>query len=437
MAINLPDSADEVVQRSKTDVQRELVESNPFLQNSWLGALVTSFANRVYDFYLQLKEAFKQSLPDTATGSILERWAAIWSILRNAATTASGNTVATGTATTSIPSGTLLASSDGKIYESTASVVITATVISITSITRSGTTATVTTASNHGLASNVPMTIAGAVETDYNVSNAEITVTGLDTFTYQVSGSPTTPATGTITGAHDSIQVPVTSQDFGASANQAADAELKLQSPIAGVDDSTKVDYGQIGGGTDQEIDSDLRVRLLERIQDPIAHFNVAEITSVAKDIAGVTRVFVQEITPAVGQVTVYFMRDNDDNPIPDASEIAAVDAVIQAIRPANTDSTDVIVGAPTGVSTDFIFTSISPNTSTMRTAITANLRQFFDEDTDVGVNIAEDAYRSAIFNTIDTETGAVLDTFTLTSPSGTITIASGEIGTLGNVTYP
>ena len=437
MALNIPDSANEVVQRAKTDVQREVVESNPFLKNSWLGALVTAFGNRVFDFYIQLKEAIKQSFPDTATLTYLERWAAIWSINRLAATSGSGNVVATGTATTTIPLGTTFVTSDGKLYDSDSAAVITATVLAITSITRSGTTATVTTTSNHGLANNVTPTIAGANETQYNVSNAVITVTGLNTFTYEVTGSPATPATGTITASHTSIPVSVTAQDFGANTNQAAGTELTLQSPIVGVDDEVNVDYGEIGGGTNQEVDSELKLRLLDRIQNPIAHFNVAEITAVAKTVAGVTRVFVQEVTPALGQVTIYFMRDNDTNPIPSGAEVADVDAVIQAIRPANTSAANVIVNAPTGVSTDFTFTALSPNTSTMQTAISANLRQFFDENTSIGVDVDQDAYRSAIFNTVDTVTGDTVTSFTLSAPTGDITITAGQIGILGNVTYP
>jgi len=437
MALNLPESADEVVQRAKTDVQREVVESNPFLKNSWLGAIITGYANRIFDFYLQLKEAIKQSIPDTSTGDFLERWASIWSINRLAATSGGCNIVATGTATTSIPASTLFVSSDGKVYESDNAVVIAVSVLNVTSITRSGTTATVTTDGDHNLANNVPVTMAGAGETDYNVTDAEIIITGPDTFTYQVSGAPTTPATGTITAAHTSIPVPVTAQDFGADTNQVAGTELKLQSPIVGVDDEANVDFGEIGGGTDQETDEELKIRLIDRIQNPIAHFNVAEITAVAKTVAGVTRVFVQEITPNVGQVTIYFMRDNDADPIPTPSEVIDVDTVIQSIRPANTDPLDVIVNAPTGISTDFIFTALSPNTSTMQDAISANLRQFFDEQTNVGVNVDQDAYRSAIFNTVDTVTGDSVSTFTISAPIGDITIASGEIGILGNITYP
>ncbi len=438
MALNIPDNATVVEQRAKTDVQRELATSAPFLKNSWLGAIITGYANRIYDFYLQLFEVQKQSFPDTATLTQLERWAAIWSITRLAATVATGNVVATGVDTTTVPISTVYKTSDGLTYTSTAAVVITATSLSVTSITRSGTTATVTTAVNHNLANNVAVTISGAVETDYNVAGAAIIVTGLDTFTYQVANAPTTPATGTILAGFTSIPVPLTSDDFGATQNQDTGTILTLQSPITDVDNDAGVDYGALGGGTDQEIDMALRVRLLDRIQNPIAHFSESEITAIAKTINGVTRVFVQAITPAVGQVTIYFMRDNDIDPIPSASEVTTVKDVILTITPANTDPSDVIVAAPTAVPVDFTFSSLAPNTTTMQTAITASLGQFFDEQTEVGVNITEDAYRSIIFNTVDTVTGDLVTSFTLSlPPAGPVIIASGEIGTLGNVVYP
>lgn len=71
------------------------------------------------------------------------------------------------------------------------------TTISVSSITRSSQTATVTTASAHGLSTGDFANITGAVETQYNGA-FRITRTGATTFTYTVDGSPTTPATGTI-----------------------------------------------------------------------------------------------------------------------------------------------------------------------------------------------------------------------------------------------
>ena len=69
--------------------------------------------------------------------------------------------------------------------------------ISITSITRSGSTATVVTAENHHLDSGQSVTVSGADQADYNIQPV-VTVIDKTTFTYTVAGTPTSPATGTI-----------------------------------------------------------------------------------------------------------------------------------------------------------------------------------------------------------------------------------------------
>lgn len=68
----------------------------------------------------------------------------------------------------------------------------------ITSITSASSTATVTTTLAHGYADGDTVTITGAVQPEYN-GDFVITVTGLSTFTYTVTGTPAPLATGTIT----------------------------------------------------------------------------------------------------------------------------------------------------------------------------------------------------------------------------------------------
>lgn len=67
----------------------------------------------------------------------------------------------------------------------------------VTSINRSSNTATVVTSTAHGMVTGNTVVIADAVETDYN-GEYTITVTDTTTFTYTVSNTPSTPATGTI-----------------------------------------------------------------------------------------------------------------------------------------------------------------------------------------------------------------------------------------------
>ena len=513
MALNLPKTAAEVVLRSKVDVQRELQQSDPFLKNHWLLAIITANGNRVFDFYLQLKQAMKALVPDTSFGEWLIRWAAIYGKSLLPATQSTGNLVATGAATYSIPSGTVCVLSTGT-YTSTAAGTLSTNSISIAGLVRSGTTVTATTTSDHGLGNNVEVTISGAVETGYNVTNTQITVTAANTFTYTVDGSPTSPATGTILAGYVSVTIPVKSDAFGESQNLNSGATLTLQSPLAGISDTLAVDFGAIGGGTDAETETSLRTRMIDRIQNPVSHFNEAAIVDKAKEIAGVTRVFVESAgtilattsvtsivrtgnvatvtatahgldsgmdvtisgavetayngtfvvivesasvfhyivagtptTPATGTiladsqvalgvVNVYFTRDNDDNLIPTGSEVNVVAAKLLEILPANTQTTDLNVAAPTAVPTDFVFSDLTPNTAGMRTAVTANLNQFFRENTIVGSDVDQDAYRAAIFNSVDIDTGVEVQTFTLSAPSADITVIAGEIGTLGNITY-
>jgi len=73
----------------------------------------------------------------------------------------------------------------------------TSNTVSVSSITRSGTTATVTTATPHGLSTSDRVYISGADQAEYNIV-ATVTVNSTTEFTYTVSGTPVTPATGTI-----------------------------------------------------------------------------------------------------------------------------------------------------------------------------------------------------------------------------------------------
>jgi hypothetical protein len=66
----------------------------------------------------------------------------------------------------------------------------------VVSITRTSGTATAT-VTGHGYSTGDIVNIRGATQAEYN-GDPTITVTGADTFTYSVTGTPATPATGTI-----------------------------------------------------------------------------------------------------------------------------------------------------------------------------------------------------------------------------------------------
>ncbi len=459
MALTTPSSASEVIDRAVNDVFLALQEfgAKPSLKNSWLNSLIVAYSNRVFDFYFALDQAALESLPDTATaasvGGNLERWAAIFGITRNAGRQSGprptlsepdifpANVIFTGTLGSTFLADTVLVAGDGREYTTIEGCAIGTVLFSVRDITRVGSTATLRVNVVGSLfpigdfiSENVTITVISADQSEYNVTNAAIEVISLTEITYQVTGSPATPATGAINMGYNADFVGVNSVDFAEDADLAGETSLLLESPLVGIDEEGVTGFSGVTGGADQETDAALRARMLDRIQNPVAHFNSADIVAKAKTVPGVTRVFVFEITPAVGQVTVYFMRDDDaEGAIPSAVDVAEVKTILNEIRPANTAEVDMIVLSPTAVAIDFDFASLSPNTTTMKTAVRASLAEFFAQRTTLGVNVTEDQYRSAIFNTVDTDTGQILTSFSLNSPLGDIPISTGEIGTLGN----
>jgi len=79
--------------------------------------------------------------------------------------------------------------------------------ISVSSITRVGTTATVTTGAVHGLSTGQWVGITGATGADATLYNGvfQVTVTDTTHYTYTMTGTPTGSATGTITSGDGAI----------------------------------------------------------------------------------------------------------------------------------------------------------------------------------------------------------------------------------------
>jgi len=517
MSIQFPRNRREVSDRIKSDVQTRLVTSNPFLANSFLDSLIKGFAGRTFDLFENLKILVREIFPDTATGEFLERWGELKNVTRNSATKATGFINATGVAGSTIPAATLFQSSDSNQYVSQDSATINDATISVSTATQVASLVTIVTVTDHNFATGISVTISGAVEAEYN-GTFTITVTALDTFTYQIVGSPSTPATGTILANVTIANVEVRSDDFGIDQNLLSGANLTLGTPIVGVDGIALVQFSEVSGGTDTEDDVNLRERTLDVYQQPPTPFNVDRIRQKAREVPGVTRVFITEandpiatgITPSSitqadflaivdfgatkhnledtfavtvagavepefnvtqqriikiddfkfaypvlddsnatatgtilvtltvppGAVLIHFTRDDDENIIPSAQEATDVKDKLLEITPAHTDVRDVIVRPPEAVVVDFIFTLLVPDSNTLREAITANLLALFADETAVGRDLKDFEYESVIFQTVNPETFEAVSNFTLSTPSGDVTILEGQLPVLGTISF-
>lgn len=448
MPLEIPDR-NAVKATLQSYVRESLPDLDPTVttRRGFIGGFVKSLASALHDWYVNLKRyADYEPFPQTATGQFLFQgwWTDITELTRNPATPTRGKLVITGVPATAVSAGTVLTGARASyLVDSSQSVVSQSLVIA--SLTRSGSTAIAETTNPHYLATGMVLTVSGATQTDYNGA-VTITVTAENEFTYSLgAATPASPATGSPIISGDWGNIDVTSTTTGPLDNVDAGQSLTVASAPAGLDSNAIVTFGGLGGGADIEGIEAFRARILEALGTDFGVFSAAEIKIVAKQITGVTRVWVREAelftTEALdvyeGQVKIAFVRDGDENIFPSGSEVAAVkNHIIDTIKPAHVADEDVIVLAPTPLSVDFVFSSIVPDTASMRSAIRASLEQFFSESVDFGRDIDEDAYRCAIRDAWDTERRQGLRSFSLTSPSGTVSVGANELPILGSITW-
>lgn len=125
MAYNRP-TLTELHSRILDDIDARVPGADSRLRFSVLGVLARVFAAAFHAAYGLLNHWSRQILPDTADGVHLTRHAANWSVLRKAATKASGTVGVTGTGGAIIPEGAILVRRDGAEYRVTAAAVIAA-----------------------------------------------------------------------------------------------------------------------------------------------------------------------------------------------------------------------------------------------------------------------------------------------------------------------
>lgn len=267
--------------------------------------------------------------------------------------------------------------------------------------------------------------------------NPAAVATGSVTFT--VSPGAVIPA-GTLLQALDGVQyqttadavvsapsatAPIEAIEPAAAGNRATGQSLSLVSPVLGVQ-STAV-AGELSGGADIETDDALRARLLARIQQPPHGGADYDYVAWALEVPGVTRAWCYPQELGAGTVTVRFVRDNDASLIPDAGEVAAVQAYIDARRPV---TAQVTVVAPVAVPVSFTITGLTPATAAVKAAIEAELADLLLREAVPGGTILLSHIRAAISAATDE------NDYVLTVPAANVTTTTGQISTMGAFTW-
>ncbi len=433
MGVNLPDTSEQVTSNIQTDVKGELDNSNPWLQDSFIRSTAVGTGNRVFDYYFQLKRGLLEVFPNTATSIWLQFWADIKNMTPLLASAGSGPVTFTGGSLTLVIGAGEVVTVGSLEYTLDADATFVDLDRTVAALTASGTTGTCVTDDDHNYTTGMTVTISGANEGDWN-ADWEITVTGLKSFTFTVPGGIISPATGTILVTTLGAPGNVTCSEGGVETNQDGGTQMTLQTPILTVNDTVVTQFEGLQGGSNDETTEEYQERVMDRWQNPQTPFNPATIESTIKEITGNTRAWVHRVTPEVGAVTAYFVRDNDASIIPSASEVATALAAVVAISPGNTEEADIHIEAPTAVPIDIVVSGAVPDTLTMRQAIENTINSYYRGALEEGQDHRVDGLKSAIDQTFDINQGERLLDFDLDAPTADTTIAQGSIATEGTV---
>lgn len=224
----------------------------------------------------------------------------------------------------------------------------------------------------------------------------------------------------------------VTSEEVGETYNLSAGATLRLESPIAGVDDVATVAVGGLAGGTDiEELDA-LLERLLEKIRKPPMGGAPGDHVIWAKEMAGVTRAWEYRNTDnggsySRGKIAVTFVLDDDDGTvnIPDAGQVAAMQAYLDDRSPF-----EVEVFAPTPVDFDYTVTLTPNNVASVEAAVEAEVKDMLQRDAEPGGTVYLSRFNEAV-------SAAAGETDHLTAvPAADVPTNFGELLVYGTPTF-
>lgn len=219
--------------------------------------------------------------------------------------------------------------------------------------------------------------------------------------------------------------VPVQAVGPGSASNALIATPLTLTSPIAGVN-AVATAQSALAGGADVEAIEAWRARILARIRKPPQGGADYDYVAWALEVPGVTRAWVYPNEQGIGTVVVRFVRDDDASPIPDAGEVATVQAAINAVRPV-TATTYVV--APVPLVQNFTI-QLLPDSPAIRAAVTAELTELYRRAAAPGGTMLISQQREAI------SIAAGESDHVLTAPVANQVAGLGQFPTLGAITW-
>ena len=444
------------------DLRSRLSTLGAILRRSLVGAVAIVVAGAVNGLYGFLGWIAKQAIPDTATGTRLERWAAIWDVTRLPATKAEGTISVTGAGAAAIPAGTLGQTGTGVQFESpnASALVVGAANVTVRAVLP-GTAGNLPAGAALSLVSPVADVVAaasaaaafaggGAEETDGALRGRFLArlrmppAIGTDADYVRwarETGSWVTDAWCFRLGANPGSD-PARAATLGTvlvffmvGTNRAIAAEgtVRVSANAAAA----------IPEGTVWSAASGVKVKSTEAGAVPANGHDDIPVVAVRAGEAGnlaaaVALTLDEAIAGVTGTVTTAAMTGGADMGIPTAAQVALVDAYVQARCP---NTADVTVAAPSPAPLDLTIDALSPDTPAVRAAIEAEIADLVVRDAAPGGRLPVSRIREAI-SSAEGETD-----HSLTAPAGkewpagsgnapAVTHAYDEIAVMGEITW-
>lgn len=407
MAFERPTLTD-IVDRVQQDFVSRLQLSGAVLRRSLVNVFVRVIAGAAHMMHGHLDFVSRQTFADTAEGEYLSRIGSLFGVSLVPAAFATGTVVAWGTDGTTAPAGRKLVRSDGAEYTTDADIDVD-TLAGWAPFTDYLLDDLVTKDSHIFLC-----TVAG------ESGNTGPTTTELEipdgTVTWRWIAAGTAAGLGSVTA---SVAAAAGNGDIG--------TELAFESPVAGINATSLVcSPAGLSEGADVEGAEAYRARVISRMRSAPQGGSAADYVAWAKEVPGVTRAWVYPQELGAGTVTVRFVRDDDSSLIPDGAEVDTVQDYVDERRPV---TAVVTVVAPAAAPVAFTV-HLVPDTAATRAAVEAEIADLFRREAEPGVVLPLSHIRTAI-GTAD----GVVD-YTLTTPSADVSPTTGQLPTLGTITW-
>ncbi|MBB4952772.1 putative phage protein gp47/JayE [Agrobacterium vitis] len=281
----------------------------------------------------------------------------------------------------------------------------------------------------------------GIYQKQASAATGIVTGTGAVNATYPagirfVSGSLIYVSTAATTSDNSgAISVNVVCQTKGAASKRDSGGILSLADPglYPNLSTSWTVGADGLGGGADAEDIESLRERGLQRKRNPPGGGTLTDYERIVTDVSGVINAWAFRVPNSPGGIVVYFLFAGRTNNIPLPSDVAVVQAAIDAKRLIRVD--DGVALAPLAFAIDVQIDGLDNDTADIRAGIKAAITAMYAKKCRPG--IAGNTFtisRSWYSEAISTVTGEVRHR--LVTPAADIVLTGGQFPVNGEFTY-